>query len=122
MYLEKFNDCIHRYCTGTFYLFMHKVVLYTNHSCYKGVNDRSLLCVLQVKVVFCRPEPVKIAVIRELYQGVKDDNLSRLILILQSRIMSKARESIKEIFPFKVDIFQVRFVSLFFRKIRLSFV
>nr|CAB3463031.1 unnamed protein product [Digitaria exilis] len=61
----------------------------------------------KVKVVFCRPEPVKIAVIRELYQGVKDDNLSRLILILQSRIMSKARESIKEIFPFKVDIFQI---------------
>jgi len=58
--------------------------------------------------VFCRPEPVKIAVIREIYSGVKEDNLSRLILILQSRIMSRAKESIKDIFPFKVDTFQVR--------------
>ncbi|WVZ54534.1 hypothetical protein U9M48_005317 [Paspalum notatum var. saurae] len=61
----------------------------------------------KVKVVFCPPEPVKIALIREIYSGVKDEDLSRLILILQSRIMSKARESIKEIFKFKVDIFQI---------------
>ncbi|RLM69807.1 hypothetical protein C2845_PM17G01570 [Panicum miliaceum] len=61
----------------------------------------------KVKVVFCPPEPVKIAVIREIYSGVKEDNLSRLILILQSRIMSRAKESIKEIFPFKVDTFQI---------------
>ncbi|CAN6380508.1 unnamed protein product [Urochloa humidicola] len=59
----------------------------------------------KVKVVFCPPEPVKIAVIREIYSGVKD--LSRLILILQSKMMSKARESIKDIFPFKVDTFQI---------------
>lgn len=69
----------------------------------------SPLCVMQVKVVFCPPEPVKIAAIRVVYTGVKDENLSRLILILQGRIMSKARESIKEIFPFKVDTFQVSF-------------
>jgi len=62
-----------------------------------------------VKVVFCPPEPVKIALIREIYNGVKEENLSRLILILQSRIMSRAKESIKDIFPFKVDTFQVRF-------------
>jgi DNA-directed RNA polymerase I, II, and III subunit RPABC1 len=59
--------------------------------------------------VFCPPEPVKLAAIRVVYTGVKDENLSRLILILQGRIMSKARESIKEIFPYKVDTFQVRF-------------
>ncbi|CAN6335561.1 unnamed protein product [Urochloa humidicola] len=61
----------------------------------------------KVKVVFCPPEPVKIAVIREIYSGVKDKDLSRLILILQSKMMSKARESIKDIFPFKVDTFQI---------------
>ncbi|XP_062204122.1 DNA-directed RNA polymerase V subunit 5A-like [Phragmites australis] len=61
----------------------------------------------KVKVVFCPPEPVKIAAIREIYNGTKEENLSRLILILQSKIMSKARESIKEIFTFKVDIFQI---------------
>ena len=58
--------------------------------------------------MFCPPEPVKIALIREIYNGVKEENLSRLILILQSRIMSRAKESIKDIFPFKVDTFQVR--------------
>jgi DNA-directed RNA polymerase I, II, and III subunit RPABC1 len=63
---------------------------------------------MQVKVVFCPPEPVKIAVIREIYSRVQEENLSRLILILQSKITSKSRESVKEIFPFKVDIFQVR--------------
>jgi len=61
----------------------------------------------KVKVVFCPPEPVKIALIREIYNGVKEENLSRLILILQSRIMSRAKESIKDIFPFKVDTFQI---------------
>jgi DNA-directed RNA polymerase I, II, and III subunit RPABC1 len=41
---------------------------------------------MQVKVVFCPPEPVKIAVIRVIYSGIKDENLSGLILILQSKI------------------------------------
>ncbi|XP_066336402.1 DNA-directed RNA polymerase V subunit 5A-like [Miscanthus floridulus] len=61
----------------------------------------------KVKIVFCPPEPVKLVAIRVVYTGVKDENLSRLILILQGRIMSKAREAIKEIFPFKVDTFQI---------------
>ena len=71
--------------------------------------------------MFCRPEPVKIAVIREIYSGVKEDNLSRLILILQSRIMSRAKESIKEIFPFKVDTFQVRFCLILLDALHISF-
>lgn len=69
----------------------------------------SQLCVMQVKVVFCPPGPVKIAAIRLIYTEVKDENLSRLILILQGKIMSTTRESIKEIFRFKVDTFQVSF-------------
>jgi DNA-directed RNA polymerases I, II, and III subunit RPABC1 len=71
--------------------------------------------------VFCPPEPVKIAVIREIYSGVKEDNLSRLILILQSRVMSRAKESIKEIFPFKVDTFQVRFCLMLLVALHISF-
>ena len=71
--------------------------------------------------MFCRPEPVKIAVIREIYSGVKEDNLSRLILILQSKIMSRAKESIKEIFPFKVDTFQVRFCLILLDALHISF-
>nr|ACG37268.1 DNA-directed RNA polymerase II 23 kDa polypeptide [Zea mays] len=61
----------------------------------------------KVKVVFCPPGPVKIAAIRLIYTEVKDENLSRLILILQGKIMSTTRESIKEIFRFKVDTFQI---------------
>ncbi|GJN28348.1 hypothetical protein PR202_gb16458 [Eleusine coracana subsp. coracana] len=61
----------------------------------------------QMKVIFCPAEPVKKATIREIYNGTKDDNLSRLILVLQGKIMSQPRESIKDIFPFKVDIFQI---------------
>lgn len=71
----------------------------------------SWLCFMQVKVMFCPPEPVKIAVIREIYSGIKGENLSGLILILQSRIMSKARETIKEIFPFEVDTWRSGFVQ-----------
>ncbi|CAD6343700.1 unnamed protein product [Miscanthus lutarioriparius] len=43
----------------------------------------------KVKVVFCPIQPVKLMAIRV------------------GRIMSKAREAIKEIFPFKVDTFQI---------------
>uniref|UniRef100_A0A0E0MJI1 RNA polymerase subunit H/Rpb5 C-terminal domain-containing protein n=1 Tax=Oryza punctata TaxID=4537 RepID=A0A0E0MJI1_ORYPU len=60
----------------------------------------------KVQLVFCPPEPVKVATIREIYLQTKEENLSRLILILQSKILSRAREAIKEIFKFKVDIFQ----------------
>ncbi|KAM0854118.1 hypothetical protein ACQ4PT_050639 [Festuca glaucescens] len=59
------------------------------------------------RIVFCPPEPVRIAVIREVYGRTKEDNLSCLILILQSKIGSRARESIKELFKFKVDVFQI---------------
>ncbi|KAK3119711.1 hypothetical protein QOZ80_9AG0674140 [Eleusine coracana subsp. coracana] len=61
----------------------------------------------KMKVIFCPAEPVKKATIREIYSGTKDENLSRLILVLQGKIMSQARESIKDIFPFKVDTFQI---------------
>jgi DNA-directed RNA polymerases I, II, and III subunit RPABC1 len=63
-----------------------------------------------VKVIFCPPEPVKKAAIREIHNETKDENLSRLILVLQGKIMSQARESMKDIFPFKVDVFQVKFL------------
>ncbi|KAL5204513.1 hypothetical protein ABZP36_009384, partial [Zizania latifolia] len=56
----------------------------------------------KVQIIFCPPEPVKIATIREINNRIEGENLSRLILILQSRIMSRARESIKEIFKFKI--------------------
>uniref|UniRef100_A0ACD6A162 Uncharacterized protein n=1 Tax=Avena sativa TaxID=4498 RepID=A0ACD6A162_AVESA len=61
----------------------------------------------KAQIVFCPPEPVKIAAIREVYGRIKEKNLSCLILILQGKITSRARESIKEIFKFKVDVFQI---------------
>jgi DNA-directed RNA polymerase I, II, and III subunit RPABC1 len=60
--------------------------------------------------VFCPPEPIRVAVIREVFCRTKEDNLSCLILILQSKMGSKARDTIKELFKFKVDVFQVSFL------------
>ncbi|CAM0874354.1 unnamed protein product [Alopecurus aequalis] len=61
----------------------------------------------KARIVFCPPEPVKIAAIREVFVRIKEENLSCLILILQGKITSRARESIKEIFKFKVDVFKI---------------
>ncbi|TVU50824.1 hypothetical protein EJB05_02215, partial [Eragrostis curvula] len=61
----------------------------------------------KVKVIFCPPEPVKKATVTEIYNGIKEENLSRLILVLQGKIMSQARASLKEIFAFKVETFQI---------------
>ncbi|KQJ89582.1 DNA-directed RNA polymerase V subunit 5A [Brachypodium distachyon] len=61
----------------------------------------------KVQLVFCPPEPFKIAAIREVYGRVKDENLSCLILVLQSKITSRAKDAIKEIFKYKVDVFQI---------------
>ncbi|TVU27044.1 hypothetical protein EJB05_29622 [Eragrostis curvula] len=73
-----------------------------------GSSGCAELCVVdRLKVIFCPPEPVKKATIREIYSGIKDENLSRLILVLQGKIMSQARESLKDIFSFKVDTFQI---------------
>lgn len=38
---------------------------------------------------------------------VGKENLSRLILVLQSKMTSKAREAIKDIFKFKVETFHI---------------
>ncbi|KAF7064574.1 hypothetical protein CFC21_070858 [Triticum aestivum] len=61
----------------------------------------------KVKILFCGPEPVRIATIQKIYDQIEGENLSRLILILQGKIMPRAKESVKEKFTFKVDIFQV---------------
>lgn len=61
----------------------------------------------RVQILFCPPEPVRNATIQEIYDRIEGENLSRLILILQGRIMPRARQSMKEKFTFKVDIFQV---------------
>ncbi|XP_010922166.1 DNA-directed RNA polymerase V subunit 5A isoform X1 [Elaeis guineensis] len=61
----------------------------------------------KVHVIFCGTEPVKLAVIREIYMQVGKENLYGLILILQSKMTSKAREAIKDIFKFKVETFHI---------------
>uniref|UniRef100_A0A453KAP6 DNA-directed RNA polymerases I, II, and III subunit RPABC1 n=1 Tax=Aegilops tauschii subsp. strangulata TaxID=200361 RepID=A0A453KAP6_AEGTS len=61
----------------------------------------------KVKILFCGPEPVRIATIQKIYDQIEGENFSRLILILQGKIMPRAKESVKEKFTFKVDIFQV---------------
>lgn len=52
---------------------------------------------------------MKLPFIRGIYNQLIQENLTRLILVLQSKATSKARDAIKEIFRFKVETFQVSF-------------
>ncbi|KAJ0961371.1 hypothetical protein J5N97_009170 [Dioscorea zingiberensis] len=58
-------------------------------------------------VIFCGPERVKISNIRGFHNHLVQENLSRMILVLQNKVTSKAREAIKEIFTFKVETFNI---------------
>ncbi|KAJ3681056.1 hypothetical protein LUZ60_015545 [Juncus effusus] len=71
--------------------------------CYTLATDLSK----KIKVLFLGPEAVKIATIRDIHNRVSKDGLSRLILVLQSKISSRARDAMKLIFSFKVEIFQL---------------
>lgn len=42
-----------------------------------------------------------------MYGAVKQENLTNLILVLQSKMTSKARDGVKEISKIKVEMFQV---------------
>lgn len=62
---------------------------------------------LQVLVLFCGPQMVKVNVIRGIAtQIVNKDTLSRLILVVQNKITSQALKAV-DLFSFKVEIFQV---------------
>ncbi|KAM0948789.1 putative DNA-directed RNA polymerase [Dioscorea sansibarensis] len=61
----------------------------------------------KILVIFCGPERVKLPCIRGIYNQLLQENLTRLILVLQSKTTLKAREAIKEIFRFKVETFQI---------------
>ncbi|KAH7679304.1 DNA-directed RNA polymerase protein [Dioscorea alata] len=61
----------------------------------------------KILVIFCGPEKVKLPFIRGIYNQLIQENLTRLILVLQSKATSKARDAIKEIFRFKVETFQI---------------
>jgi len=62
----------------------------------------------KVQILFCPHKTVRIATIEEIYDQIEGENLSRLILILDGKMMPRAKESMKEKFTFKVDIFQVK--------------
>lgn len=61
----------------------------------------------KVLVIFCGTDPVKLSTVRGIYVQVSKENLTRLILVLQNKVTSKARDAIKEIFKFKVETFQI---------------
>lgn len=63
-------------------------------------------------VIFCGPGIVKVNVIRSLAtQIVNKDSLTGLILILQNQITNQALKAV-DLFSFKVEIFQVCFLTL----------
>ncbi|XP_072974997.1 DNA-directed RNA polymerase V subunit 5A-like [Typha angustifolia] len=61
----------------------------------------------EVHAIFCGTDPVKLATIRDIYSRFSKENLSRLIVVLQSKMTSKAREAIKDISKFKIETFQI---------------
>ncbi|URE35982.1 RNA polymerase Rpb5, C-terminal domain [Musa troglodytarum] len=58
-------------------------------------------------VIFCGIEPFKLSTVREIYSWVSKEHLTGLILVLQSKMTSKARELTEEIFKFRLEIFQI---------------
>lgn len=67
---------------------------------------------LQVLVIFCGPNAVKVNVIRSiLTQIMNKESLSRLILVIQNQMTNPALKAV-ELFSFKVEIFQVKYVFL----------
>ncbi|KAK4412881.1 DNA-directed RNA polymerase V subunitA [Sesamum alatum] len=62
---------------------------------------------IKVLVIFCGPSIVKVNVIRAIAtQIVNKDSLSRLILVVQSKITNQALKAV-DLFSFKVEIFQI---------------
>ncbi|WOK95529.1 DNA-directed RNA polymerase V subunit 5A-like [Canna indica] len=61
----------------------------------------------KVLAIFCGTDPFKLSTVREISSYVNKERLTNLILILQNKMTSKARGAIKEIFKFRVEIFQV---------------
>ncbi|KAL6006774.1 hypothetical protein ACLOJK_032269 [Asimina triloba] len=61
----------------------------------------------KIRVIFCGPEMVKLATIRTILDQIRNENLHRLILVLQNKITSQAKKATKELFPCKVELFQI---------------
>ncbi|XP_052173044.1 DNA-directed RNA polymerase V subunit 5A-like [Diospyros lotus] len=62
---------------------------------------------IKVLVIFFGPGPVKVNLIRSIVtQIINKDTLSRLILVVQNDVSSQAMKAV-ELFPFKVEIFQI---------------
>ncbi|XP_077241674.1 DNA-directed RNA polymerase V subunit 5A-like isoform X1 [Tasmannia lanceolata] len=62
----------------------------------------------KILVIFCGTDAVKLPIIRGIYTQVKEVNLNRMILIVQSKMTPQAKQAIAEIFPFKVELFQIQ--------------
>lgn len=61
----------------------------------------------KILVVFCGTDALKLNVVRGIYNQIQNDNLHSLILVLQSKMTAQAKQAIKEIFTFKVQLFQI---------------
>ncbi|KAJ4780245.1 hypothetical protein LUZ62_019829 [Rhynchospora pubera] len=61
----------------------------------------------KTKVIFCGPEPIKKGHMREIFARIGNEGFARLILVLQSKMTSGARDNAKDLFRNKVEIFKI---------------
>ncbi|XP_058105628.1 DNA-directed RNA polymerase V subunit 5A-like [Magnolia sinica] len=61
----------------------------------------------KILVIFCGTDVVKLGIVRGILSQVSHDNLSRMILVLQNKMTAQARQATKELFPYKVELFQI---------------
>ncbi|KAF3327168.1 DNA-directed RNA polymerase V subunit 5A-like protein [Carex littledalei] len=58
-------------------------------------------------VMFCGPDPIKKGTIREIYTRLGKEKFTRLILVVQSKITSGARDALKDLFSNKFETFHI---------------
>ncbi|KAL1555375.1 DNA-directed RNA polymerase V subunit 5A [Salvia divinorum] len=61
---------------------------------------------IKVLVLFCDPGIIKVNVVRGITTRIVQEGLDRLILVVQGKMTSQASKAV-ELFPFKVEIFQI---------------
>lgn len=74
------------------------------------------MCISSVQtiVIFCGPDPIKKGTIREIYTRLGNEKFTRLILVLQSKITSGARDALKDLFSNKFETFHVSSMFVYF--------
>lgn len=83
------------------------------------VQMYNIYLLLQVQVLFCGPNIVKVNVVRAIAAKIYNSNLSRLILVVQNKMTNQALKAL-DLLSIKVEVFQVYF-QIFFIGMLASF-